>query len=68
MWVQLVLVACHVLWGIVAVMDKNATENGMVCQAESLLGFLNSSLNPILYCRKIREVRVVVKDTIRQLI
>jgi len=68
MWVQLALVACYVPWGIVAVMDKNATENGMVWQAASLLVFLNSSLSPILYCWKMGEVRVVVKDTTRQLI
>lgn len=68
MWVQLALVACYVPWGIVAVLDKNAIEHGLTWLTASLLVFLNSSLNPILYCWKIREVRVVVKDTIRQLI
>ena len=29
--------------------------------------FLNSSLNPFLYCWKIKEVRQAVKDTIRQI-
>ena len=29
--------------------------------------FLNSSLNPLLYCGKIREVRQAVKETLRQL-
>ena len=32
------------------------------------LVFVNSSLNPILYCWKIDEVRQAVKDTIRQII
>ena len=32
------------------------------------LVFVNSSLNPILYCWKIDEVRQAVKDTIRQVI
>ena len=68
MWVQLALVACYAPWGIVAVTDKNAIEHGLAWLTASLLVFLNSSLNPILYCWKIREVRVVVKDTIRQLI
>ena len=31
-----------------------------------ILVFLNSTLNPILYCWKIDEVRQVVKDTIRK--
>jgi len=68
MWVQLALVACYFPWGIVAVMDKNAIEHGLAWLTASLLVFLNSSLNPILYCWKIREVRVVVKDTIGHLI
>lgn len=69
MWVQLALVACYVPWGIVAVLHENAIEHGLASAwiAATLLVFLNSSLNPILYCWKIREVRVVVKDTIRQL-
>ena len=32
------------------------------------LVYLNSSLNPILYCWKLEEVRQAVKDTIRQVI
>ena len=68
MWVQLALVACYVPWGIVAVLRKNAIEHGLAWLAASLLVFLNSSLNPFLYCWKIREVRLVVKDTMRQFI
>ena len=69
MWVQLALGACYFPWGIVAVLHENAIEHGLasVWIAVTLLVFLNSSLNPILYCWKIREVRVIVKDTIRQL-
>ena len=70
MWVQLALVACYAPWGIVAVLHKSAIEHGLdsAWLAASLLVFLNSSLNPILYYWKIREVRLAVKDTIRQLI
>ena len=68
MWVQLALVACYFPWGVEAVLHKNATEQSLAWFAASLLVFLNSSLNPILYCWKIREVRLVVKDTIRWLI
>ena len=31
------------------------------------LVYLNSSLNPLLYCWKISEVRQAVKETLRQL-
>ncbi|XP_078342962.1 melanocortin receptor 4-like [Oculina patagonica] len=34
--------------------------------AAVILVYLNSSLNPILYCWKIKEVRQAVKDTIKQ--
>ena len=67
MWVQLALVTCYFPWGIVAVLQKEP-KDGLAWFAASLLVFLNSSLNPILYCWKIREVRLVVKDTLRQLI
>ena len=68
MWVQLELVACYVPWGIVTVLRKIAKEYGLAWFGASLLVFLNSSLNPVLYCWKIREVRLVVKDTMRQFI
>ncbi|XP_078342589.1 adenosine receptor A3-like [Oculina patagonica] len=67
MWVQLALVACYVPWGIVAVHYANRIEHEVAWLATETLVFLNSSLNPILYCWKIREVKQAVKGTIRQL-
>ena len=67
MWVQLALVACYVPFGIVAVLDVNGIENGVTWITAETLVYVNSSLNPILYCWKIREVRQAVKDKIRQL-
>ena len=64
MWVQLALVACYVPWGIVTVLYANATEAWLVA---ATLIFFNASLNPILYCWKIREVKQAVKGTIRRL-
>ncbi|XP_078342593.1 melanocortin receptor 4-like [Oculina patagonica] len=66
MWVQLALVACYVPWGIVAVLYGNRNEHDVSWLATSTLVFLNSTLNPILYCWKIREVKQAVKGTIRQ--
>ena len=67
-WVQLGLFACYspfcatlVLPHLFEFLDANVSYF-FVC-----LLFLNSSLNPILYCWKIREVKQAVKDTIRQL-
>ncbi|XP_078343971.1 adenosine receptor A3-like [Oculina patagonica] len=66
MWVQLALVACYVPWGIAIALDPNGVEHVPLIATETLV-FLNSSLNPFLYCWKIREVKQAVKGTIRQL-
>ena len=65
-WVQLALVACYLPWIIVALLDANGIQHGVASFAVITLVDLNSSLNPILYCWKIREVKQAVKDTIRQ--
>ena len=67
LWVQLALVVCYVPLGIghCLILSGNRV-NDIVGRAMETLVFLNSSLNPILYCWKIREVRQAVRDTIRQ--
>ena len=64
LWVQLALLACYAPYGIVAGMKINTLACYLVSSA---LVHLNSTLNPTLYCWKIREVRKAVKDTIQQL-
>jgi len=69
-WLQLTLVACYLPYDIVFALRA---ESGLpsLSQAGSYtatLVYLNSSLNPILYCWKIVEVRQAVKDTIRQIL
>ncbi|XP_020609946.1 adenosine receptor A3-like [Orbicella faveolata] len=66
-WVQLALVACYAPWSIAVVLYVNGIEKGDSWLVTETLVFFNSSLNPILYCWKIRAVRQAVKDTIRQL-
>ena len=67
MWVQLAFVACYVPWVIVALLRANGIGHVMAWIATQTLVYLNSSLNPILYCWKIRDVKQAVKSTIRQL-
>ena len=67
MWVQLALVACSVPWGIAAVLYVNGIKHDAAWIASNTLVYLNSSLNPILYCWKITKVKQAVKATIRQL-
>ena len=67
LWVQLALVACYAPWGIAVVLYVNGIRNDDAWLVSETLIYLNSSVNPILYCWKIRAVRQAVKDTIGQL-
>ena len=53
-WVQLVLVACHTPLSIVVMLW---VQSRMVWLSTGTLVLLNSSLNPFLYCWKIKEVK-----------
>ena len=65
-WVQLTLIICYVPYGIEALLRINGIDTNYSWLSTATLVYLNSSLNPILYCWKMREVRQAVKDTIRQ--
>ena len=70
LWLQLTLVFCYLPYGIAAQFRSQGSLSASVFFAiefTTTLVFLNSSLNPILYCWKIRDVRQAVKDTLRQL-
>ena len=70
LWLQLTLVLCYLPYGIAAQFRSQGNLSASVFFAiefTTTLVFLNSSLNPILYCWKIRDVRQAVKDTLRQL-
>ena len=75
LWLQFTLVICYLPFAVVNVVVVS-TISPQSAMPSSLfvvrlfaiaLTHLNSSLNPILYCRKIRPVRQAVKATIRQL-
>ena len=68
MWLQLTLIVCYLPYGIVGFLWTTREPSPSLYIAKefaSTLVFLNSSLNPILYCWKIREVRQAVKNTLR---
>ena len=70
LWVQLALVVCYLPHGIVMVLSTQKMLTASVLLARECtvtLLYLNSSLNPILYCWKIRGARQAVKDTMRHL-
>ena len=68
-WLQLTLVACYLPYGVASAMAASggrSLSSYIAWYYTITLVFLNSSLNPILYCWKLNEVRDLVKDTIRQ--
>ena len=72
LWVQLALVICYVPLFTVKIVIFLSTERFsnffLIYGMATVLIFFNSTLNPFLYCWKIREARRAVKQTIRQAI
>ena len=72
LWLQLALAACYLPYSVVSVLfsdlDKLSSFSFLAWQLAVTLVYLNSSLNPFLYCWKIPEVRQAVKRTIRQVL
>ena len=69
LWVQVVLVVCYLPHGVVEALLSLNGVSSVLFRARGIdasFVFLNSSLNPILYCWKIKEVRQAVKETVRQ--
>ena len=69
LWVQVILVICYLPYGIAAAFRTR--QGGTLIStylAREFTGtsvFLNSSLNPFLYCWKITEVRQAVKEILQ---
>ena len=72
LWVQVTMIVCYVPASIVVAMtpEKGPVPLSLYLarQLTVTLVYLNSSLNPLLYSWKIREVRQAMKVTIRQLL
>ena len=72
LWVQVTLFICYLPFGITQALTdlKSVKVSSSFYLAKTFsftFVFLNSSLNPFLYCWKIKEVRQPVKDVIRQI-
>ena len=70
LWVQGTMVICYLPYVIVVPLTLHRGMSLSLYRAlhfTATLVYLNSSLNPLLYCWKIREVRQAVKETLRQL-
>ena len=68
LWVQLALVVCYIPYSVMgAWMDSKVSSSNFIALVSSITCvYLNSTINPLLYCWKISTVRQAVKETIRQ--
>ena len=70
LWVQGTLIICYLPFNIAKALSSQKEMSLSTYLAIIFTGTtvcLNSALNPLLYCWKIREVRQAVKETLRQL-
>ncbi|CAH3173923.1 unnamed protein product, partial [Porites evermanni] len=70
LWVQVTLVVCYLPFGIAVALTPRRgmpLSSYLARNFAGIIVYLNSSLNPLLYCWKIRGVRQAVKETLRQL-
>jgi len=72
LWLQFMLLACYlpqvILATLFAIRAEPSSSVSLAFSLTTSLGFANSSLNPILYCCKVNEMRQAVKGTIRKMI
>ena len=70
LFVFVVFLACYIPQGCVAIyLLTNGSPNSLLV-AEIVtvtLMFLNSSLNPLIYCWRYREIREIVKSTVKKI-
>ena len=68
LWIQMTLVVCCLpfFFALVITPQGDPLPYYIARQFGAVFLYLNSSLNPMLYCWKIKEVRKAVKDTLRQ--
>ena len=65
--VSLVCFTPNLLAGILLVIDNSRLPTLVAYNASSFLILLNSSLNPLIYCWRYREIRDIVKNTVKKL-
>ena len=68
-WIYLTLIVCYLPFAIVQIVRAIHGESLSIILAEGStisLVYLNSSINPAIYCWRIKEIRQAVKRTIRR--
>ena len=71
-WIQFAMIACYGPYIILTILYISGKKSYITTEIEIALEFsyclssFNSSLNPVLYCWRIKDVRQQVKNTIRK--
>ena len=69
-WVYLVFLVCYlpmlICFAVVAIYGPNITLNTTLSFSSTLV-FLNSSLNPVIYCWKMRHIRQAIMNILRNM-
>lgn len=70
LWVHLIMLACYTPFTLVIMLGSNVIANpvilGIIRPLVITLVYFNSSLNPVLYCWRIKEVRQIVKNILKR--
>lgn len=71
LWLQMILLVCYLPYCIVDALisqRRDYSQSFYIAREFTVtLVYLNSSLNPIVYCWKMREVKRAVKETLKQI-
>ena len=65
-WIQMTMVACYVPFIVATVLNRDTRDNDIAWNVSVTLLYLNSSLNPLVYCWKMKEIKRAVKNTVTQ--
>lgn len=69
LWIQIILVVCYLPYGVAAIFVINGLRTQFldtVFELTLCLFMLNSTLNPFLFCWKIKEIRKALMNTFRR--
>ena len=69
LYFYVIFVACylpHFSFGILMITDSAETSVWLAMHATLVFVLLNSSLNPVVYCWRYREIRQIMKSTVKK--
>ena len=65
-WIQMTMVACYVPFIVATVLNRYTRDNDIAWNVSVTMLYLNSSLNPLVFCWKMKEIKRAVKNMVIQ--